>query len=554
MSKTTYILTLIFCVNLCCAQISFVKTGMPAAYCQTGYAETADNIYIPLTISNDDNSDFYSVIDVYDWKGQKLDSIEINPIQHRFYSVQALSVQGDTVFACGLKGTCDDQSDFFIGLYYSAASSYTELASLKNTTNSDAIKGMFEAGTNKVGFYTSEDVFVYDFILDSTYHVLNNLIEISSVSKLNGAILASSGFGLISFQDHSPFNADTIFKDQIRLMTIDQAHNQVYIASNFYVIRLNENLVLQDTLHLVNGPMNIAAPNHMYANANRLFMLDGNRVYTVDSNFSFVASDFSIGLRTSDTHIKNFTVEDNQVLIFGAKGNYFYPKSSHPWFLGSFGLSNSLPLNFDFRLVKASTDSLYKFKYNGKDYLKARFDYYLLNNSSSISLDDFRANFYFDGKLCTGKTSQHVHFNVNQAPGAVSKYHSGWKTFGPIDNIDDYISDNTRFNVSLAAFNESDYGSSSFLNLTTNPFGFIGIEESLNGLSIVPNPTSDLVSINGLIQNLNAQLLNSLGQVLWQRVLSEEYYQIDLSSYPQGAYYLNLSNEREYVTKKILKQ
>jgi hypothetical protein len=526
---------------------------MPSSFCQTGYAEVADHIYVPLTISNDDNSDFYSLIDVYDWQGQKLDSIEINPTQNKYYSIQALNAQGDTVITCGLKGSCDLQSKFFIGRYSLGTSNYQELTTINNTANSDAIKGMFEAGSNRIGFYTSEDVFIYDFVQDSTYHALSNLIEITAASKFNDVILVSCGSGLLSLQTQNFSVTDTVFKDQVRLMTIDQTDNQIYIASNFFVIRINKNLLIQDSLHLVNGPMNIAAPNHMYSDANHLFMLDGNRVYTVDSNFNYITSDFSIGLRTADTYIKNFVVEDNHVLIFGAKGNYFYSKSSHPWFLGSYGLNNSLPLNFDFKLVKADLDSLYKFKYNGKDYFNARFDYYLLNNSSSISLNDFRANFYFEGKLCEGNSSQHFHFALSQKPGTVDEYHSGWKTFGPIDDIDDYISDNTRFNVSLNAFNQTDYGSSSFLNLTTNPFGFIGIEEVLTEVGISPNPTKGVVSISGISTEIEASLLNSMGQTLWSGQLSEGQSEIDLSNLPQGSYYLHLIGREDHVTKKVLK-
>lgn len=554
MSKTTYVLILSFCFNICYSQINFVKTGIPAAFCQTGYAETGDLIYIPLTISNEDNSDFYSVIDIYDWQGQKVDSVEINPTQDNFYSIQALKARGDTLFTSGLKGSCNKQSDFFIGHYFSNSSSYTELTTIKNQGNSDMVKGMFDAGADKVGFYTNEDVFIYDWNLDSTYHVLNNLIEVNSVSKFNEEILVSSGSGLFSIKNQNLFNVDTLIKDQIRLMTIDQTDDQVYVASNFFVIRLNKNLFIQDTLYLVNGPMNIAAPNHMYADANHLFMLDGNRVYTADSNFSFVANDFTIGLRISDTYVKTFVVVDNHVVIFGAKGNYFYPKSSHPWFLGSYGLSNSLPLNFDFKLVKVEVDSLYKYKYNGKDYFKARFDYFLLNNSSSISLNDFRANFYFDGKLCSGSSSQHFHFNVNQAPGAVTEYHSGWKTFGPIDDIEDYISDNTRFNISLSVFNQTDYGSSSFLNLTTNPYGFIGLKEDFNAIHLSPNPTNGIISISGLTIDLEASLLNSMGQTLWSGKLSKSRHELDLSTFPKGAYYLHLFDKQNHVTKKILKQ
>lgn len=526
---------------------------MPSAYCQTGYMEHTDLIYIPLTISNDDNSDFFSVIDVYNHLGQKLDSIEINPIQNKFYSIQALNAQDDTIFTCGLKGSCEDQSTFFIGYYSTSTSNHVEMTSFKNLVNSDGIKGMFKAGENRVGFFTSEDVYIYDYSIDSTYHVLNNLIEINAVSQFNDLILASSRSGLLQLQSQSLDNLDTLFKDQIRLTAIDHTDDQVYIASNFFVVRLNSNLSIADTLNLANGPMNISAPHHMYADANRLFMLDGNRVYTTDSNFSFVASDFTIGIRNSDTYVKNFSVYDNQVLVFGAKGNYFYSKSSHPWFLGSYGLSNSIPLNFDFQLVQVNVDSLYKFKYNGENFFKARFGYHLKNHSSFMSLDNFRANFYFTTKLCASSSSQQFHSNVNQAPGALAQYHSDWKTFGPIDNINDYISSNTRFNVSLTAFDETDYGSASFLNLTTNPFGFIGLEEHISDVNISPNPTNGIISVSGLNTNLDAFLLNSIGQILWSGELTESETEIDLSTFPQGAYYLHLSNEKDQLTKKILK-
>ena len=136
MSKITYILILIFSVHFCCAQINFIKTGMPSAYCQTGSMEHADLIYIPLTISNDDNSDFFSVIDVYNHLGQKLDSIEINPTQSNFYSIQALHSKGDAIYTSGIKGSCNDQDDFFVGRFSQSVSSYVELISLNNLSSS----------------------------------------------------------------------------------------------------------------------------------------------------------------------------------------------------------------------------------------------------------------------------------------------------------------------------------------------------------------------------------------------------------------------------------
>ena len=554
MLKPNTTAVLLFLTQLCLGQVNFVKTGMPSSYCQTGFAEVKSDIYIPLTLNNEVNNKFYSVIDIYDWQGQKKDSIEVNSSANDFYSIQTLVSEGDTLYTCGLKGTCSNQSEIFVGRYSFNNASHLEFTSIPNSSNASEIKGLFKLSDSELGFYTSQDVFIYDFVKDSVEHVIHNLIEICQVSHFGEEIIVASGSGLFSLDMKNGFSTDTLISNQIRLMSVDQKDKQVYVASDFHVIRLNGDLTIRDSLHLVNGPMNFSAPNYMYANDNRIYMLDGNRVYTVDSTFNFVVSDFSVALRNEDTYIKNFEVRNNQLLVFGAKGHYYYNTSAHPWFLGTFFLGNSLPLNFDFRIIKAQVDTLFKFSNNGQDFFKARFNYFVLNNSSAKVLNDFRANVYFGGKLCNGSSSQELYKNVNQQPGAVTEYFTGWMTFGPIDNVNDYRSDNTRFNISLAAFNRVDYGSSAYLSLSTSSYGFIGLKEFENSITLAPNPTKNVVAINGLEGAVNASIRNTLGQVVWYGSVSQFNDVIDLSPYPQGAYYLTLVNGSHRVTKKVLKQ
>jgi hypothetical protein len=87
----------------------------------------------------------------------------------------------------------------------------------------------------------------------------------------------------------------------------------------------------------------------------------------------------------------------------------------------------------------------------------------------------------------------------------------------------------------------------------------VGIETEIieqTELLIHPNPTTGNITIDlgELRQDVKAILINSLGQILLtQNYTSTAYINLDLD-YPKGIYFLQIANEGEVVTKKIIKE
>ncbi len=83
------------------------------------------------------------------------------------------------------------------------------------------------------------------------------------------------------------------------------------------------------------------------------------------------------------------------------------------------------------------------------------------------------------------------------------------------------------------------------------------VEANLNSISIYPNPTSGIVTIE-LSNTLMTEItLNSIDGKLvhFKKTANVNYYSLDLSSYEKGIYLLNLkTSEGEFITKKIIKQ
>ncbi|MCT4624208.1 MAG: T9SS type A sorting domain-containing protein [Schleiferiaceae bacterium] len=545
----------LMCSFVAQSQLGVMVTDMPSAFCQSGQAEISSEYYFPLTLQNTDNKDFYTLIEVYDNQGLHIDSIEIISPVYSYYSAQALYQKGDSLIVAGTKGTCSSPNNFFLGHYDLSGKSYQELKSIPVINTNDVVMGLFNAGNHRQGFYTQSDVFIYDYSLDSTFHIVKNVGNIASVQTVNNDIIVASGSGLFAFKNFDIQQPDTLLNESVRLLSIDQSENQIYAASNFFVIRYNKSLSIQDSLDLISGPFNIGAPNLMDASDARLYLLDGNKVFTLDSNFSFVANYFTIGLRTSDTQLKNFKIQDNRVVTFGVKGHYYGVKMSHPWFLGIYPLNNSLPTNFNLQLTQCSIDSLVKFKSNGEDYIRAKFNFFINNKSSALHLEKFVAGFYLNGTMCESPMNQEWFYSVGQAPSSVINYKTGWLEFGPIQNIEQYHSANMRFTAKASAFNNTDYGSTIQLDVATNSFGFISInEDALSQLKCAPNPASSQIKLIGLQSSVKISVINHLGQEVINTSASEEHNTINISSIKPGVYMLFVTDEyQNHHVEQILK-
>jgi hypothetical protein len=77
-----------------------------------------------------------------------------------------------------------------------------------------------------------------------------------------------------------------------------------------------------------------------------------------------------------------------------------------------------------------------------------------------------------------------------------------------------------------------------------------------NSYSIVPNPTTDLISIKGLNNQATIQIYNSVGQMCLETETVATTTQIDLSSFQAGIYILNVSDHQtgQTQTYRIVKK
>ena len=537
------------------SQSIITKTDMPAAFCQPGHSYLGSNIWLPLTLQNPITHQFYSTLERYDTLGVRKDSIYIYQPNHNYYSVQSALEKGNFIYVTGVKNSCDQPSKYFLGKVNVATKNYQEIKDYPALSNKEVIKGMFNASSSQLGFYTNNAVFIVDLTNDSLHLVMNNVGGVAAVNFLDNNIIVGASTGLFKINPANIYSADTLIADMVRKMTIDFENYLIYTASNFYIIRTNRSLQIQDSLHLASGPLNIGAPQQMSATNNRLYLLDGNRIYITDSNFSFVAPSFTIGYQVGNTRINSFKIINNRLIILGVKGHFYSPKSSYPWFFGSYPLSVSQAVNLKAKLIYCEIDTLIKMNQNGEDFLKAKFKFSLKNTSPSINIQRFTAQFTINGSLCSGYKNQEHFVNQNLQANTSNAFVTGWLSFGPINNIGDYNSHNTRFLTTISAINKTDYGSTLDLSLTTPAYGFLNIYEDTIEAKISPNPFTNKLIIEGNFKKpAQAIIYNANGATAWSGKLKKKKTVISLSNLENGIYFIYVNNGQNSFSQKLVKQ
>ena len=82
--------------------------------------------------------------------------------------------------------------------------------------------------------------------------------------------------------------------------------------------------------------------------------------------------------------------------------------------------------------------------------------------------------------------------------------------------------------------------------------GALGIEDFVdNKLTIYPNPTSDIINVNGVTTIVDYKIYNLIGQELKNGSISNQYNKIDIKNIPNGLYFIRLKNKR---TIKFIKE
>lgn len=108
------------------------------------------------------------------------------------------------------------------------------------------------------------------------------------------------------------------------------------------------------------------------------------------------------------------------------------------------------------------------------------------------------------------------------------------------------------FNKSSEVQTLSPANVSSFSNVTINwtpDFSDVASEINKDVFNVYPNPTSGLINING--KNIKSvEVLNIMGQL----IIKGKMTAVDISSQPNGLYFVKVTDENGSYTRKILKQ
>lgn len=75
--------------------------------------------------------------------------------------------------------------------------------------------------------------------------------------------------------------------------------------------------------------------------------------------------------------------------------------------------------------------------------------------------------------------------------------------------------------------------------------------------TVYPNPTSNIINIEVLsnLDNLLVEIYNSNGQSIKKYIINKKISQLDLSTYQQGIYYIQIFQKNQLISyKKIIKQ
>jgi len=94
------------------------------------------------------------------------------------------------------------------------------------------------------------------------------------------------------------------------------------------------------------------------------------------------------------------------------------------------------------------------------------------------------------------------------------------------------------------------------LKYCTSKLGIEQISMSDNQVSIYPNPAIDKITVEILCITKESQLsiINSTGQELLTRQISEPKTVIDISTLPRGVYFVRVTNDKTVQMRKIIKQ
>ena len=77
-----------------------------------------------------------------------------------------------------------------------------------------------------------------------------------------------------------------------------------------------------------------------------------------------------------------------------------------------------------------------------------------------------------------------------------------------------------------------------------------------NGLTIIPNPSNDKITISlpAITGNTQLSIFNVSGEKVLERQLTDTETQLDISALPRGVYFVRVQDEKMIEVMKLIKQ
>ena len=85
-------------------------------------------------------------------------------------------------------------------------------------------------------------------------------------------------------------------------------------------------------------------------------------------------------------------------------------------------------------------------------------------------------------------------------------------------------------------------------------FGPLGLSDAMQSMvSVYPNPSSDVFNVEGAgIEKY--EVINSFGQIVYSKVVNNDFVQIDLSNHATGTYLLRIITKDRVITNQLIKK
>lgn len=149
-----------------------------------------------------------------------------------------------------------------------------------------------------------------------------------------------------------------------------------------------------------------------------------------------------------------------------------------------------------------------------------------------------------------GKISAAVGDPTNTWNNMATAYQTAWNTFSIVPNSGG--GNNAKFvdlRVQMSKFVNTYY----IDNVSLTSSAALGINEfKSNGLSMYPNPASHYSTIKSETPIKNIEIYSLTGKMVFDKTINNREYNLDVSTYSKGLYFLHVMNDKGRSTTKLI--